>query len=208
MGLKILIADDDADSRRLLEAHLTRWEYEVVPARDGEEAWERLQGPDAPALAVLDWMMPGLDGPAVCRRIREQGCGPRYIMLLTARNHRRDIVAGLDAGADDYLTKPFQKQELRARLEVGRRVLELQTALHLRVRELEAAMEQVQTLRGILPICCYCSRVRDDENYWQRVEAYISQHSEARFSHGICPECWDTVVQDELQALPGRPNLR
>jgi response regulator RpfG family c-di-GMP phosphodiesterase len=98
-------------------------------------------------------------------------------------------VAGLDAGADDYVVKPFDQEELRARVQVGIRVLKLQRSLADRVTELELALDRVNQLQGLLPICCYCKRIRDDRNYWHQVEAYIENHSDAQFSHGVCPEC-------------------
>ncbi len=197
---KVLIAEDDFVSRRALEATLTKWGYETVVTGDGQTAWEVLRRDDAPRLAVLDWMMPGLDGAQVCRLARSlPAAEPTYILLLTARNAKADVVAGLDAGADDYVTKPFDRDELHARLRVGLRVLALQRALAARVRELEDALSRVQQLQGLLPICSYCKRIRDDGNYWQRLEAYFTAHSAARFSHGICPECFENVVKPQLK---------
>src|SRR6266508_4601315 len=118
--MKILIAEDDPISRRILEATLTRWGYEVVVTRDGAEAWEVLQQAGAPQLAVLDWMMPGMDGMQVCQHARVSASNESlYVILLTARGDKRDIAAGLDAGANDYVTKPFHSDELRARVRVG-----------------------------------------------------------------------------------------
>jgi diguanylate cyclase (GGDEF)-like protein len=128
--MKILIAEDDAISRRVLEGFLTKWGYEVVTTQDGEEAWQALSGEDAPQLAILDWMMPGMDGIEVCRRLRERNAEPYvYILLLTVKGQRQDVVEGIDAGADDYLSKPFDARELQARLRAGRRILALQGAL-------------------------------------------------------------------------------
>jgi diguanylate cyclase (GGDEF)-like protein len=128
--VKILVADDDAVSRRLLEVTLQRWGYDVVVAEDGARAWEILQGEAAPQLAILDWMMPGLDGLQLCREVRSLG-EQRYVylLLLTAKSEKEDLVKGLDAGADDFLTKPFDAQELRARVRAGIRLLELQEKL-------------------------------------------------------------------------------
>jgi two-component system, cell cycle response regulator len=127
---KILIAEDDLISRRMLQAFLEKWDYQVVPAADGADALRILDKDDAPSLAVLDWMMPGLEGPEVCRRVRQNQDRPYvYILLLTARNQKGDLLRGLEAGADDYLTKPFDAEELRARLHVGRRILDLQDSL-------------------------------------------------------------------------------
>jgi CheY-like chemotaxis protein len=197
---RVLIADDDAVSARVLEATLRQWGYTVEVARDGLAAWEMLKQENSPRLAILDWMMPGLEGPEVCRRVRALNRAvPTYIILLTAKGNAQDIVAGLESGADDYVTKPFDRAELHSRLRVGERIVELQQGLADRVRELEEALSQVKTLKGLLPICAYCMKVRDDRNYWQRVETYIATHSNARFSHGICPECWKNVVEPELQ---------
>jgi two-component system, cell cycle response regulator len=128
--MRILIAEDDTVSRRVLEAHLVKWGYEVVVTKDGTEAWSVLQGDDPPSLAVLDWMMPTMDGTEVIRKLRERGGNPYvYVVLLTARNQKEDIVAGLEAGADDYLVKPFDAHELRARIRTGKRILDLQNQL-------------------------------------------------------------------------------
>jgi DNA-binding response OmpR family regulator len=200
--MKILVAEDQAVSRHILVAHLRKWGYDVMAAEDGARAWEALQGEEAPPLAILDWLMPGMDGIEICRRIR-QSLRTRsvYLILLTARRGQKDKIEGLQAGADDYITKPFDREELRARVQVGMRVLELQGALAQRVRELEEAVSRVKTLQGLLPICSYCKKIRNDRNYWQQVEAYISDHSEAQFSHGICPECYVVHVQPELARL-------
>ncbi|MGD0404515.1 MAG: diguanylate cyclase [Candidatus Acidiferrales bacterium] len=127
---KIVIAEDDPISRRLLDVFLTRWGYQVAVASSGTEALELLEQEDAPRLAVLDWMMPGLEGIQVCRKIREHKDRPyTYILLLSARTQKQDLLLGLESGADDYLTKPFDAQELRARLHVGQRILQLQDGL-------------------------------------------------------------------------------
>jgi phosphoserine phosphatase RsbU/P len=202
--MKILIAEDDAISRRVLEATLARWGYDLVVTTDGTQAWEGLQGQDTPRLAVLDWMMPGMDGVEVCKRVREiKSPTPTYIILLTAREEKVDIVTGLDAGADDYITKPFDREELRARIRAGERIVNLQQNLAERVRELQEALDHVKQLQGILPICMYCKKIRNDDKYWQAVEEYIVEHSHADFSHGICPECWETVVQPQFEEMWG-----
>jgi DNA-binding response OmpR family regulator len=128
--MKILIADDNPVFQKVLHEMLTQWGYAVVVAADGEQAWAHLQSPDAPRLAILDWMMPGLDGVEVCRRVRERDGGAyTYLVILTSRTGVQDLVAALDAGADDYVTKPFQSVELRARLRAGCRIVTLQDQL-------------------------------------------------------------------------------
>jgi len=128
--VKILIADDDVTSRLVLTGVLKKCGHEVVTTVDGTEAWEAMRRPDAPTLAILDWVMPGLTGVEACRRIRSlQSNQQPYLIILTSRGEKADIVAGLEAGADDYLAKPFDAGELRARVDVGRRVIELQARL-------------------------------------------------------------------------------
>ena len=192
--MKILIAEDDPVSRRVLEATLAKFGYEVVVAADGAEAWGELQRADAPTLAILDWMMPEIDGVELCRRVRSlPTTTPPYLILLTAKKEKGDVVTGLDAGANDYLTKPFDRAELRARVQVGAHVLDLQRKLAERVHELEGALSQVKQLQGLLPICSYCKKIRDEKNYWQRVDSYLSEHADVVFSHGICPDCFERV---------------
>jgi DNA-binding response OmpR family regulator len=184
-------------SRRLLQAALIKWGYEVTVTTNGKEAWEALQRPNAPSLLVMDWLMPEMDGVEVCRQARlTPALKSAYIILLTSRGSKEDIVQGLEAGADDYVTKPFDHGELRARVQVGSRVVQLQSALADRVKELEEAIANVKQLQGLLPICCYCKKIRDDGNYWHRVESYIAGHANVRFSHGICPDCSEKMKAD------------
>ena len=195
--MKILIAEDDPVSRRILEATLVKWGFEVSVTLDGREAWDVLQREDAPSLAILDIMMPGMDGLEICRKVRELPCAaPPYLVLLSAMSDKEHVVRGIRAGANDYLTKPFHREELRVRVGVGVQMLALQKALAERVEELEAALSQVKQLQGILPICSYCKKVRDDQNYWQKVENYISDHTNVQFSHGICPDCYERVIRE------------
>jgi phosphoserine phosphatase RsbU/P len=204
--MRVLIADDDIVTARRLQGLLTSWGYEVITVRDGPSAIDVLTGPDAPALALLDWMMPGADGPEVCRRIRAKESGqPIYAVLLTARAGQGDIVAGLDAGADDYLAKPFDADELRARLKVGARIVDLQRKLASNVEELTEALGKVRQLTGLLPICAYCKSIRDDSNYWHAVEEFVSDHADVRFSHGICPNCLEIEMAAADRDVEDKP---
>lgn len=200
--MRILIAEDEPTSRLVLERTLTRLGHEYISCVDGAQAWEELQKPDAPSVAILDWMMPEMDGVDVCRKVRaSDDLKHLYIIMLTTRDTEEDIVEGLKAGADDYVTKPPRGRELAARIGVGERVVELQTQLADRVVELEEALANVKTLQGLLPICSYCKKIRDDDNYWQQVEGYIGHHSGATFSHGICPDCYTSIVEPQLAEL-------
>ncbi len=128
--MRILIADDSNVSRHLLESIVKKWGYQVISTADGNQAWEALRQSDAPRMAILDWMMPGLTGPEVCRLVREKGIEPyTYILLLTSRTQKEDVIEGMTAGADDYVVKPFDQQELNVRLRAGRRIIDLQDEL-------------------------------------------------------------------------------
>lgn len=203
MGLmRILIAEDDRPTNELVGSLLREWGHEVVAAYDGAQAWDAVRQPGAPRLAILDRRMPHVDGLELCRRIRaDASLKGAYLVLVTSLDGKEDIVAGLEAGANDYLPKPFHIAELKARLAVGERVVALQEELAARVRELETAAAEVKSLRGILPICGYCKRIRDDKNYWNQVERYVAERSQATFSHGICPDCYEKKALPDLQAF-------
>ncbi len=188
--MRILIAEDNLVSRKLLSVVLKKWGHAVVAVNDGKAAWEELQKPDAPKLVILDWNMPEMDGLQVCLRLKESGTpAPPYIIILTARTRKEDVVKALEAGANDYITKPFNNIELRARVRVGQRMVEMKEKLAAQVQELRTALDHIKTLQGIIPICSFCKKIRDDQGYWSQVEAYLSRHSDAQFSHGFCPDC-------------------
>ncbi len=200
--MRVLIADDNFAFRQAMQLALSEWGYEVVEAADGLEAWQLLRQEDGPRLALLDWVMPGMDGLQICREVR--AAGPReapYLILLTARQAQEDVIAGLEGGADEYLTKPIDPLELRARVRAGSRIVQLQRSLAGRVRELEEALAKVHHLQGLLPICSWCKKIRDDHNYWQQVDEYISAHADVQFTHGICPDCVEKVIKPELERL-------
>jgi DNA-binding response OmpR family regulator len=179
--------------------------HDVVVTYDGNAAWEALRSENAPSLAILDIMMPGIDGLELCRRVRRLPSSlPPYLILLTALGSKEAVVKGIEAGANDYLSKPFDRDELRARVGVGVRMLELQQKLAERVSELEQALSKVKQLQGMLPICSYCKKIRNDQNYWQRVEGYISDHTDVEFSHGICPDCHLRVVDEIAERRKAR----
>lgn len=191
--MRVLVADDDVILRHSLRVSLERWSYEVVDCADGGEAWAVLQQETPPPLAILDWNMPGIDGPRLCRDLRQvPALSGMYVILITSNADQKDVVLGLESGADDYIRKPFDWNELRARLRIGTRIVGLQQALGSRVVELQDALASVKTLSGLLPICAYCKRIREDHDYWTQIEHYLVENSDAQFSHGICPECTTT----------------
>jgi len=192
--MRILVAEDDPVLSLFLKGMLTKWGYEVDVTNQGEEAWRMLQEEDSPRIVLLDWLMPGLDGVEICRKVRALPASSLfYLILLTSKNKKAEIVEGLQAGANDYVTKPFDNDELRARVQVGAQIIQLQFELARRVKELQDALSRVKALEGMLPICSYCKKIRDDRNYWHQVESYITAHSEAVFSHSICPLCFQEM---------------
>lgn len=186
--MNVLIADDDPTSRLVLSATLQKLGHQVTVAKDGVEAWALFENGEV-RLLISDMVMPGVHGLELCRRIRAAN-RPRYtyIILLTSVGGKSSYLVGMRAGADDFINKPFDEEQLAARLVVAERILNLQS--------------QVNQLSGLLPICCVCKKVRDDQNYWQQVESYISKRTDARFSHGYCPDCFKKTMQ-ELEAPAG-----
>lgn len=184
-----LVVDDDPVVAATLKAVVTAAGYAVRVARDGREAWEALQ--QAPSSVVIsDWYMPEVDGLELCRRIRARPDeGYVYFILITAVGGKEQYGRGMDAGADDFITKPLDLDELRARLRVAARILGLR--------------RELKRLEGLLPICSYCKRIRDDAGAWNSLEVYITDRSDARFSHGICEDCYATVIQPQLDSLSG-----
>jgi DNA-binding response OmpR family regulator len=188
--MRILIADDDFVSQLQVEAALSRHGYESTVVSNGAEAWSVLQE-QSPKLAILDWAMPQLDGIQLCRRIRNTPLlAGTYLILLTANSGRDELLTGLEAGANDYLVKPFDPEELAARVRVAAQVVHLQGELAQRIEELEQAVTRINGLEKLLPICCYCKKIRDDD-HWREIDSYISNHTDVLFSHGICPACYN-----------------
>lgn len=173
--MQILVGEDEPISRALLESLLGSWGHTVRCARDGASAWETFCGTPGIRVAILDWMMPGLDGVEVCRRIRAMGGDYVYIILLTAKDQSQDVVTAFEAGVDDYITKPFEATELQARLRSGLRIVDL--------------LSHVRRLQGLIPLCMYCHKVRTDQQTWQRIDAYLTEHADALITHSICQDC-------------------
>ncbi len=186
--MKIVAAEDDAVARAVLRQALRNLGHETFEAEDGLSALARLDESSA-RVVVSDWMMPGVDGLELCRRIRARaGTEYVYFILLTSSDatdeNRR---AAADAGVDDFLTKPLDFTELWTRLRVAERILRYTT--------------QVRQLEEMLPICSYCKKIRDDQNYWQQIEGYINERTGSEFSHSVCPDCYQRVIMPELEQL-------
>jgi len=195
--MRVLIAEDEPIMLKMLMSLLKEWGYEPLPCSNGDTAWECLNRDSAPMIVLSDWRMPGIRGDALCRLIRQKlPHKPVFIILVTAaQSEVENQILALNAGADDYITKPCNPPELLARLKSGERVLQLQEELRERVRELEAALAQVRHLQGLLPICTDCKSIRDDNSYWHQVENYIGARTDASFTHSLCPNCMENRIQ-------------
>jgi CheY-like chemotaxis protein len=202
----VLVADDSKVERAMLEHILSREGFPIVMAVDGHAAVKVLEDPESPRLVLLDWEMPGPNGPEIVRWLRKQPHGrAAYVVLLTGKDSTDDIVEGLDSGADDFMTKPFRADELLARLRAGARVLWLQRQLAEEVARLEATMAEVRRLRGLIPICMHCHRIRTEGEHWQKLEAYIEEHSDASFSHSLCEDCLKVHYPEDPDAPGAQP---
>lgn len=198
--MKILIAEDDNVSRKLLSTTLKKWDHEVIEAIDGEDAIDKFAEHNDIQLAILDWMMPNLAGVEVCKALKESETNNKslYVIMLTAKTQKEDLAHAFDMGTDDYVAKPFDTIELQARVNAGIRTIKLQNALNIKIAELQEALDHVKQLEGIVPICAWCKRVRNDSDFWDSVEDYFTKYTEAKFSHGICPDCMKEKYGDDL----------
>src|SRR5579862_306442 len=183
--MRILVAEDDPVTRRLLQAVLAGQGHTVLEARDGHEAWGVWQLA-APRVVISDWMMPVVDGLELCRRIRATPSAfYTYVILQTVRTGKASFLDAMTAGADDFVSKPVALDELTARLEVAARILNLRHALG--------------SLQGLLSVCSYCKRIREANGQWGPIERYLEARSNAEFSHGFCPECFEKHVRPQLE---------
>lgn len=186
--MKILIAEDDLISRKLLSSTLEEFGHSVTAYENGADAWAAFDRSPVRVI-VSDWLMPGLDGLEFCRRVRDRAeTDYTYFILLTANVQGKDTyIEAMESGIDDFLAKPLDRDQIWMRLKVAERILRYTT--------------QISQLESMLPICSYCKKVRDDNNYWQQVETYVSKHTGATFSHSVCPGCYDKVVRPQLDEL-------
>ena len=186
--MKVMAVEDDAVARRILTQALGKLGHEVVEAEDGEAAWDLWQT-EKTRIIVSDWLMPKSDGLVLCQKLRAlKGQDYVYFILLTgseASIENKRMTA--EAGVDDFLTKPLDFQELWMRMRVAERIVR--------------TTQQVRQLEELLPICSYCKKIRDDQNYWQQIEGYINERTGSEFSHSVCPDCYTRVVLPELEKL-------
>jgi len=191
MTVKILIAEDELTTRMLVQVSLENWGYRVESVVNGQQAWSALKRKDAPSIAILDWEMPELDGPEVCRKVKEMGKeNSPYIILLTGRDSNNDIVEGFDAGADDYMTKPFNNNELQARVRVAERLVRTQTSLTESVAELKEVLNHLEMIREGVAVCHSCWKIfNGDDGNWYTLEESAGDHADSRFFQAVCPDC-------------------
>ena len=195
--VRVLVAEDDAKTQKALTFLLQRHGYTATAASDGQAALDILTEPDPPAIVLLDWEMPKLNGLDVCRLLRAMPLRRYiYVIMVTARDSAEDSLAAFAAGADDFLGKPADTAQLLARMRSGERMLALESRLEERIAELQTSLALVSQLQRLLPICMYCKKVRDDGDYWQEIDACIHEHTGTDFSHGICPACMEKVRKD------------
>jgi DNA-binding response OmpR family regulator len=191
--LKILIAEDEFTTRMMVQVCLENWGYRVESVTDGKAAQAALEKPDGPQIAILDWEMPGLDGVEVCRQVKEQSTAiAPYIILLTSRDSSTDIVKGFDAGADDYMTKPFNDNELRARVRVAERLVRTQLSLAESVAELKEALNQVEMLENGVEVCRQCRKIFSPyDGEWHGYNDVLDNGADPRFIVSTCSDCGD-----------------
>ena len=194
---RVLVADDERAARMTLVFGLEQAGFEVVSVDRGDRAREVMLSDAPPQVLLIDWNMPGMSGPELCRWVRSQSVLEScYLILVTARDTTEDMLEGMASGADDFIRKPFRTPEVVARVRAGRRLAQLQANLATRLVELETALAEVRQLRGLIPICAHCHSIRTESASWQKLEAYIEQHSEAQFSHSVCDACMHKYYDD------------
>lgn len=188
--MKLLIAEDEYTTRLTVQVILEQWGYRIDSVEDGTVAWELLQQPEGPEIAILDWEMPGIDGLELCRMVKElPRKTPIYVILLTGRDDQNDILKGFDAGADDYITKPFDDNELRARVRVAERLVNIQEELAISNDELRAVLNHVEMLQDNLPVCSECLRIQNYDDSWRNLKEYVADKEDPRFQYTVCPHC-------------------
>jgi CheY-like chemotaxis protein len=208
-GFKVLVVDDNPDILLLSTTLLAKAGYEVLQATTGKECLDAVRG-HHPDLILLDVMLPDMTGIEVCRRIKsDKDLEDIFVILVSGiQISSEDQADGLDIGADGYVVRPISNKEFIARVQAGERIKRAEDALRQKEKEqkelvaqLKKALAEIKTLKGFIPICASCKKIRDDEGYWDQLEAYISKHTEAVFSHGLCPDCVEKY-REEMKKIP------
>ncbi len=191
--MKILIAEDEPLATKILQNALESFGHEVIATRNGIKAWEAFDR-DPVRLIVSDWLMPGLDGLGLCQKVRDRKKTPYtyYILLTSQETKPENYDRASEAGVDDFLTKPLDRPTIRMRLRVAERILRFTT--------------EIRQLQDMIPICSRCRKIRDDKNYWQGVETYITEQTGSNFTHGICPECTEIYLAELEQLSASEPD--
>lgn len=188
--VKILIAEDEYTTRLMVQVSLENWGYSVSSVADGQAAWQKLRKSEALDIAIVDWEMPEIDGVELCKRVKDlKRDKPVYVILLTGRDSQHDIVQGFDAGADDYMTKPFNDDELRARVKVAERLVTSQSALAQTVEELKDALNLVDALQSVSYVCRTCNKITDEQGNWRTLKECVDNDYDFRFSQTTCNHC-------------------
>lgn len=196
---RILVVDDVPINIHVVSLVL-KSDYEIIVAQDGSTALELAHRSDKPDLILLDVVMPHMGGFEVCRRLKEsEATRDIPVIFVTAKNETGDEEQGFRLGAADYITKPFEPPIVRARVKTHLELKFKREELEQKNAELFKALDQVKVLRGLLPICASCKKIRDDKGYWNQIEVYIRDHSEAEFTHGICPDCARKLGYPEMR---------
>lgn len=184
---KVHIVEDDKTTRRLLENATSKLGYAVKTYEDGQEAWKAFQT-DRPQVVISDWMLPSMDGLELCRKLRESMRESyTYFVLISAQQRSHDnLKQAVNAGVDDFLKKPIASEEIWNRMRVAERILNF--------------THQVRRLESLIPICCYCKKVRNDGDLWEQIEQYVNERTGADFTHSICPNCMETHVRPQMES--------
>lgn len=211
-GIKILVCDDDPEVLALNESVLRKAGYDVIRAATGRECLESVYS-RRPDIVLLDVMLPDIRGDTLCGKIKADPRLEGTFVILTSGIQISSInqAKGLQIGADGYIAKPVSNKELVARIQAMERIKKAEDALREKERqqekliaELQAALAEIKTLKGFIPICASCKKIRDDEGYWNQLEAYLSKHTDAIFSHGLCPQCADRLREEVRERMKGK----
>lgn len=185
--MQVLLVEDDPINQSLCQSFLRSIGYDVISVTDGEKAWDAVLNLKID-IVISDWKLPGLSGLELCGRLRARKTAEYpYFIMITALQGRSKMDEAMDGGVDDFLTKPIDLDDLRIRLRVAQRILDFHA--------------QINVLKGLLPICMYCKKIRNDESFWETVESYFAAHAGTGFTHSLCPDCYDKRVVPELEAL-------